>query len=332
MGYGMAGHDFHGPLLRATDGLVVTHVVTSDPARVAGVHADFPAAVTVPRAGDLWPLARDLDFVVLASPTAAHAAQALDAIAAGLPVVVDKPLGVDATEGRRVVEAAEAAGVSITVFQNRRWDSEHLTARRLLAEGVLGDVVRYEARYERWRPEPKQRWRENLPAAEGGGLLLDLQSHLVDGARNLFGPVVSVFAELAALTTVGEDVTFLALEHASGVRSHLGATSLAGAAGPRTRILGRAGSYLVANVGGEASAYDEWSDPDDAHRGWFVAGDERRAVPREPGDWSDFYPAVVSMLRGDAPPPVDPWDAVAVLEVLDAAQRSAREGVVVRLP
>ncbi|MDQ1642790.1 MAG: hypothetical protein QOJ90_2141 [Actinomycetota bacterium] len=331
VGYGMAGHDFHGPLLGATDGLAVTHVVTSDPARVEGVHADLPKAVTVPRAADLWPLAEDLDLVVLASPTAAHAAQALDAIAAGLPVVVDKPLGVDAAEGRRVVEAAEAAGVPLTVFQNRRWDSEHLTARRLLAEGALGDVVRYEARYERWRPEPKQRWRENLPATEGGGLLLDLQSHLVDGARDLFGPVVSVFAELAALTTVGEDVTFLVLEHASGVRSHLGATSLAGAPGPRTRILGRTGSYIVANVAGETSAYAEWSDPDDDHRGWLVAGDERRAVPREPGDWSAFYAAVVAMLRDGGPPPVDPWDAVAVLEILDAAQRSARDGVVVSL-
>jgi predicted dehydrogenase len=333
VGYGMAGHDFHGPLLGATDGLAVTHVVTSDPARVEAVHADLPKAVTVPRSADLWPLAEELDLVVLASPTAAHAAQALDAIAAGLPVVVDKPLGVDAAEGRRVVEAAEAAGVPLTVFQNRRWDSEHLTARRLLAEGALGDVVRYEARYERWRPEPKHRWREDLPTEQGGGLLLDLQSHLVDAAMLALGPVVAVYAELAAVTTAGHDVTFLALEHESGAHSHLSATSLAGAVGPRLRILGQSGAYLVAEVPGEPSAFDtQWADADEADRGWLVRGDERTAVRREPGDWSAFYAGVVAMVRDGAPPPVDPWDAVAVLEVLDAAQRSAADRATVLTP
>jgi predicted dehydrogenase len=285
----------------------------------------------VASADDLWPLAAEIDLVVLASPTWAHAEQAMAAIEAGLPVVVDKPLAVNADEGRRVVAAAESAGVPLTVFQNRRWDSEHLTARRLLADGALGQVVRYEARYERWRPVPKERWREQLPASRGGGQLLDLQSHLVDGARNLFGPVVSVYAELGAWSTVADDVTFLALEHASGVHSHLGATSLAGAVGPRMRILGLAGAYLVADVAGETSAYQEWADTEDNNRGWLVRGESRQQVQRSPGDWSQFYPAVADMVGGAAPAPVDPWDSVAVLEILDAAQVSARDGVVVRL-
>jgi predicted dehydrogenase len=196
---------------------------------------------------------------------------------------------------------------------------------------VLGDVVRYEARFERWRPVPKSRWRENLPSDQGGGLLMDLQSHLVDGALDLCGPVRAVYAELASVTTVADDVSFVVLHHRSGVRSHLGATSLAGAPGPRTRVLGRAATYLVADTGGEPTAYDEWADRDDDHRGWLVRGEEKEPVPRAPGGWEDFYPAVVAMVRDGAAPPVPPEDALAVLEVLDAARRSARDGAVVHL-
>ncbi|MGH8894454.1 MAG: Gfo/Idh/MocA family oxidoreductase, partial [Actinomycetes bacterium] len=117
----------------------------------------------------------------------------------------------------------------------------------------------------------------------------------------------------------------------SGLRSHLAATSLAGAPGPRTRILGREASYLVAGVAGEATAYDGWADPDDDHRGWLVRGEKSEPVPRAPGGWEDFYPAVTAMLRDGAPPPVEPSEAVDVLAVLDAARRSAREDVVVTL-
>ena len=140
----------------------------------------------------------------------------------------------------------------------------------MLSSGVLGELVRYEARYERWRPVPKDRWREHSTSEEGGGVLMDLQSHLVDGALDLFGPAESVYAELAAITTVGDDVSFLVIRHLSGLTSHLGATSLAGAPGPRTRLLGRDGTYLVADIDGDPTAYAAWIDADDEHRGWLV--------------------------------------------------------------
>jgi len=331
VGYGMAGRDFHAPLLRAADGLRVTHVVTGDPGRAAQVTADLSGVRVVPTPADLWADAASIDVLVVASPTSVHVEHAAAAVDRGVAVVVDKPLAVDPGEGRALVERARSRGVPLTVFQNRRWDAEHLTARAVLASGVLGELVRYEARYERWRPVPKTRWRENLPTAEGGGLLMDLQPHLVDGALDLFGPVDAVYAELSAVTTVGDDVSFLAMHHRSGLRSHLGATALAGAPGPRTRLLGRQGAYLVADTDGERTAYDEWRDPDDEHRGWVVRGEEAEPVERAPGGWGDFYPAVRAMVSDGAPPPVDPDDAVTVLEILDAARRSARDGTVVTL-
>jgi predicted dehydrogenase len=329
VGYGMAGHDFHAPLIRSVDGLRITHVVTGNPERAAAAQEENVGARVVATADELWAHSGAIDLVVIASPTAAHAEHAREALRHELAVVVDKPLATTLAEARELLELSTARGAMLTVFQNRRWDPEHLTARAVLSSGVLGEIVRYEARYERWRPVPKERWREQLTSEEGGGLLMDLQPHLVDGALDLFGPVSSVYAELEALTTVGDDVTFLALRHVSGVVSHLAATSLAGAPGPRTRLLGRDATYLVADIDGDPTAYGAWLDADDEHRGYLVRGEESEPVPRAPGAWADFYAGVRAALVEGTTPPVDPAEAVAVLEVLDAARSSARDGVTV---
>jgi predicted dehydrogenase len=331
VGYGMAGRDFHAPLLRQVDGLRVTHVVTGDPERAAAAKEENPGARVLPTVEEIWALSGQIDVVVLASPTNVHAQQAREALRRDLAVVVDKPMAVTAADARELAELAEARGVLLTVFQNRRWSSDHLTTRAVLSSGVLGELVRYEARYERWRPVPKDRWREHSTSADGGGVLMDLQSHLVDGALDLFGPAESVYAELAAITTVGDDVSFVVIKHLSGLTSHLGATSLAGAPGPRTRLLGRDGTYLVADIDGDPTAYAAWTDADDEHRGWLVLGEESQPVPRAPGESADFYVGVRDALVAGEPPPVPAAEAVAVIEVLDAARRSAAENVVVRI-
>lgn len=332
VGYGDAGRGIHAPLIARAGGQV-SAVQTSRPDRVAAVRADLPDAAVVGSLGDL--LETEPDVVVLASPSGVHAEQALQCIAAGVPVVVDKPLATDAASARAVVDAAERAGVPLTVFQNRRWDGEHLVLTRLLAEGVLGDVFRLERRWERWRPVPKNRWRENAPPAEGGGLLLDLHTHLVDSAVQLLGPVTAVYAELASRTTPSEDDAFLACTHASGARSHLGALSLSAAPGPRTRVLGTEAAYVATSFEAEPTAFADLADLDDDHTGWLVRGDRRSPVPREPGHHADFYVRVAEALasgQGQAGMPVQPGDAVHVLDVLDAARVSDAERRVVHMP
>lgn len=322
VGYGMAGRDFHGPLLRRA-GALVTDVVTTDPGRVAAAGADWPGVRIHRDLDGLLDGARP-DVLIVASPTARHAEHATAALDAGISVVVDKPLALDHDGAAAVVRRAEATGTPLTVFHNRRWDGEQLTLRRLLAEDRLGTVHRFERRWERWRPVPKNRWRENAVGA-GGGLLLDLGPHLVDAALQLFGPVAAVRAELRALTTPAEDDVFLALEHASGTISHLWAGSLVGAPGPRTRVLGSAGAFLVPGHEDTPGPFDAL-DPGAGAAGWLVRGGESTPVPTAPGEPADFYRAVARWLLGDGDVPVDPWDAVATAAVLDAARRSARTG------
>lgn len=328
VGYGDAGRGIHGRLLREV-GYRVTDVVTRDPGRSAAAAADWPG-VRVHRDVDLLlGRAAELDVVVVASPSGRHPEHAVATIEAGVPTVVDKPLGIDAASARSVVLAAERAGVGLTVFQNRRWDPEQLTLTGLMAAGTLGTVHRFERRWERWRPVPKDRWKENA-VGDGGGLLLDLGSHLVDSAVQLFGPVAAVHAELRSLTTPAEDDVFLALEHGSGTISHLWAGGLVGAPGPRTRVLGDAGAYLVTEFEGEPTPFARL-DPSPGVEGWLVHGEELTPVPRAPGGHADFYRAVAYWLAGRADAPVDPWDAVRTAVVLDAARRSASQGRRVRL-
>ena len=330
-GYGMAGREIHAPLLREA-GLEVVAVSTSNPERQAAVEQEHPGAVVVPDLESLLAV-EGLDLVVLATPSGDHAAHALRVIEAGLPVVVDKPLAVDSEAALEVVDAAEQAGVPLTVFQNRRYDAEHATLAEVVRSGAIGDVYRAELRWERWRPVPKERWREQADPARGGGILLDLHSHLVDAAVQLFGEVETVYAEVHARTTNAEDDAFLACRHTSGVFTHLNATSVSGAPGPRVRVLGSGGAFLLNQFEAEPNIFSDLRD-DEGNAGWLYRGDEREPVARQQSRQADFYRAVAQALESDDPVgnmPVDPRDAVHTAAVIDAARVSAEGSRVVEV-
>ena len=341
VGYGLAGRFFHAPLIAATEGLSVATVVTSDPGRQARAAHEHPSARVVASPSELWRLP-DPDLVVLATPNDVHAPLALEAIDHHVPVVVDKPLAVTAAEAETVVARAEEAGVPLTVFQNRRWDSDYLTLARLLAEGRLGQVSRFESRFERWRPVPKaDAWRESSPPERGGGQLLDLGSHLVDQALVLFGPSTHVYAEIDARRGgAADDDAFLALRHAGGVISHLRASATTAAPGRRLRVLGSEAALVIQGLDSQEDALRAGKRPD-AEPGWgaepasnwgrLVTGEDSVPVPSERGDWPRFYKLLATALRDGGPPPVDPRDAVDTLRVLEAARRSADERTVVAL-
>jgi scyllo-inositol 2-dehydrogenase (NADP+) len=341
IGFGLAGAVFHAPLVAATRGLRLAAVVTSDPERSRRAQSGYPGVTVYESAERLWERSDALDLVVVASPNHTHVPLALAALEAGLPVVVDKPLAPTAAEGRRLVEEARRRGLLLTAFHNRRWDGDFLTVRRLLDEGALGRVLRFESRFERWRPNPKHGWRQSDEPSEAGGLLYDLGSHLIDQSLLLFGPARRVYAELGRPyegVKVDND-TFVALTHDGGVRSHLWMSSVAAQAAPRFRVLGSAAAYVKYGVDVQEDALGRGVRPgaqgwgEEAEHGWGLvgAGDELRPVRTEPGSYQSFYRGVLAALRDGAPPPVDPSDAVAVLEVIEAARRSDAEGQTVSL-
>jgi predicted dehydrogenase len=224
--------------------------------------------------------------------------------------------------------------VPLTVYQNRRYDADFLTARAVIGSGELGRVTRFESRMEQYTPAG------GIPAS-GGGILLDFGAHIVDQALLLFGPVMSVYAELDdAGGCPGR--FFIAMRHAGGVVSHLvGDWLLRGPPGPRFRVFGTIGSYDVEAFDGQADELMAGGSPAASGGAWGAVPRERwgrlhlghatSPWPSERGDWTEFYTSFAQAVRGRGAVPVDPWDAVAGLEVMEAAQHSAAAGQVVAL-
>jgi predicted dehydrogenase len=338
IGYGLGGAAFHAPLIALTPAMRLAFIVTSNPERAAQVRQRYPAAAIVDSADRLWERAREIDLVVISTPNVTHVPLGLAALDAGLAVVIDKPLAATAEDARRVVDEARKRGLLLSVFQNRRWDGDFLTVRRLIAEGALGDVHRFESRFERWRPVPKRGWRAHGDPAEAGGLLYDLGSHLIDQALVLFGPVTHGYAELDRRrpgVQVDDDV-FVALTHASGVRSHLWMSHVAAADDGRFRVLGSKAAYLKFGLDTQESVLRgasglELGEEPPQRWGRIGAGEDWTPVPTERGAYADYYAAIARSLRDGTPPPVDPADAIAGLEIIEAARRSALEGAVIRV-
>lgn len=346
IGYGLSGAVFHAPLVGATPGMSVAAIVTNNPGRQAQARHDYPTATISPTVDAMLADPAKLDLVVVAAPNRAHVPVALAALDAGLPVVVDKPFAPTSDAAARVIATARRGGKLLTVFQNRRWDNDFLTALSLIASDALGPIVRFESRFERYRPAPKPgAWRELPDPEEAGGLLFDLGAHLIDQALRLFGPPATVYAESDARRADAQidDDTFVALRFPGGQVAHLWMSVVPHLSGPRFRIVGLRGVYEKHELDPQEDALRVGARPGD--EGWGLEPRERwghlvadrsgitfdGAVETLPGRYEAYYAGVRDALRAGGSPPVDPDDSLAGLRVIEAARASARTGQVVRL-
>ncbi len=324
-GYGLAGRYFHAPLLKGCSFEVVA-IHTGNPERIAHALSDFPRTTVVATIEEL--VAHNLDLVVVASANLVHAQHALAAIKAGIPVVVDKPMGRTLAETKEIVDIAESAGVGVTTFFNRRWDSDALTIKKVLTSGVLGEVHRIDSRFERFRPELNATsWRENMSAADGGGQLLDLQPHLISTAIDWFGSAKLVTASVRSLRGGADDDSVLVLQHDSGVMSYLSASAVVGAPGPRIRILGTKGALVINDLDPQEALLRAGKFPDNGtwnypttSQAFLHRGDEVEEIESIPGNYGHFYKAVELSITTGAPWPIANSDALLVASIIDQAR------------
>jgi predicted dehydrogenase len=341
VGYGLSGSVFHAPLIAADGRYSLDVIATSDAGRQAAAVERYPGVKTVADGEAVLALAGDLDLVVLGTPPATHYPLAKAALEAGLDVVVDKPFVVRSAEGQELTAVAERLGRVLTVFQNRRWDGDFLTVRKLLAGEGLGSVTRFESSFERWSPDISKAWKAQATAADGGGVLFDLGTHLIDQALLLFGPATVAHAELRARRPseqVDDDV-FLVLDHESGVTSHLRMNMLCAQQGPRFRILGSMGAFTKHGIDPQEPYIVAGGSPLDKEFGveapeWAgVLGRDGHldALPTERGAYPEFYRILADkILNGGTssalPVPVDPADAVEVLKIIEKARELSSAG------
>lgn len=328
IGFGFVSKTFHIPLLQTTPGYRITAVSSSRPADVTALLPDVEV-VSDPQALAAHP---DVDLVVIASPNDTHAPLAEAAMRAGRNVVVDKPFTITVDEARHLAAVAREKKVLLSVFQNRRWDSDFLTIQDAIRRDLLGRVVLFESRIDRFRPEVRERWRE-LPGP-GAGLLYDLGPHLIDQTLLLFGIPDTVQATLAVQRSGGRTDDFFQLVLRFGeMVAMLQAGSLVSGGSARFSVHGERASVVKERPdiqedqlrAGILPGSPEWGiDPDDVvlYEGAGHAGPLKAAR----GDQRGFYVALGEALHGRAPNPVPPEQGATVMAIIEAALLAEREG------
>lgn len=339
IGFGLAGSTFHAPFIEITPGLRLSAIVTRDPERRERARQVHPSARLLSSADEILANPRDYDVVVIASPNATHVPLALATLDADLHVIVDKPFAGSSDEARQITGRAAARGLLVVPFQNRRWDGDFLTVRKLVSAGTLGEVYRFESRFERWRATPRARWCEPSAAANHEGIVYDIGPHLVDQAVALLGPVRDVYAELDRRhpDVRVDDDAFIALTHTSGVRSRIYASIAAAQSGPRFLVHGSKAAYVkygldpqeAALRSGAKAGASHWGEEPESAWGTVGIGGDAQRVRTEPGAYQRFYEGVERTLHEGAAPPVDARDAVAGLEIIEAAFASASKRTVI---
>ena len=232
-GYGLAGRFFHAPLLKGA-GFSVVGASTTKAERAKDAKSDFPDIQVVDSVADLLEL--DLDLLVVATANNSHAEIAIAGLRAGIPTVVDKPMGRTLAETQSIIDVSKETGVAVSTYFNRKWDSDALTIKKIIKEGKVGNIFRLDSRFERFRPElTPGSWREESSATDGGGNLLDLQPHLISTALDWFGPAELIASSVRSIRGAADDDISILLKHQSGVDSYLSASAINGAPGPRSR-------------------------------------------------------------------------------------------------
>jgi predicted dehydrogenase len=334
IGYGYAGKVLHAPLIRSVPGLQLTVVGST---KLDAVRTDMPGA-TVCTAEEVA-THPDVDLVVIASPNESHFPLAAAALRAGKDVVVDKPFTVTLAEARSLAEIATAHRRLLSVFHNRRWDSEILATKAILQTGVLGEVSHYESHMDRFRPGVRRRWRED--PGPGSGLWFDLGPHLIDQSLHLFGLPNSVNASFGVLREGGQtdDWAHVQLNY-DRLRVILHASLLVSGGGPRSILHGTHASWAKYGADVQESQLQAGMDPKDPAFGYdpapgllyHGATGERVEVPSPVGNQRIYYVGIRDAIRHAELPPISAQDAIAVMAILETSFESGARGRVLELP
>ena len=333
VGYGLAGRVFHAPLLPAA-GIDLYAVASSRP---DAVNADHPEAIVYATPEELF-ADPEVDLVILASPTPTHTPLAIKALEAGKHVIVDKPFAATVADADAMIAAAEKAGRILTCFQNRRWDSDFLTVRKLMDEGALGEVHSFQSHFEFFKGETVDRWQEK--AAPGVGVQFDLGAHQVDQALVLFGRPKWVEGEAVIQRPQGEvaDTFFLRMGYDGPLRVQIYCSYVSPDFRTKYVVQGDQGAYRKYHMDIQEPQLREGMTPLDA--GFGVEPKERHGVltrvrngkvfneicPTERGTQQEIYVQLRKAIEDGGDPPVLPSEARMTIEVIEAGVRSGETG------
>lgn len=335
VGFGYAATTFHLPFLNAHPHFTVTHVVTSNPQKVSSTLSGVSCESSL---AELLELNADLDLVIITTPNHMHFEQASMCIEHGINVLIEKPAVISEQQARDLKKLSENRGVKITTYQNRRYDGDFLTIKRLIDEGKLKDIKVFESRFDRFRPEVRQRWREQ--AGEGAGIVFDLAPHLIDQALQLFGKPHSVTANCLPLRDGATSIDYFdaTLMYSDKVVKLASSPYCAGEI-TRFNIQTPFGAYRKLGLDKQEAALKQGYSPSDKHwetkttedSGYFYTGDTAVEVDTHRGNYMAFYDQLHDALIGKRVMPVPMADIVTQMQILEAIIKSSETHATIEL-
>jgi len=335
IGFGLAGQAFHAPVILGAPGMELACILERHSSRAKERYPQVRVARTL----EEMLSDKTIGLCVVATPNDSHFSYTKACLEAGRDVVVDKPFTPTLAEAQELVQLAAARGRLLTVYQDRRWDGVFQTVKKLVASGELGEIAEYEARFDRFRLEPRLNWREqaDFPAA---GVLWDLGPHLIDGALVLFGEPETITAKALCQRPFSQtDDAFDVHMDYPHRRATLRARIIAYAPGPHVLIHGTRGSFVKYGMDPQEEILRSPNCPDGDKWGpdWGLEPEERwgilslvtgtaRKVKTERGDYRLFYANVRDAIEKRADLDVSPEHALRVMRALLLAHKSSREG------
>lgn len=335
IGYGFGGAVFHAPMICAVPGLELSVIYTSNEEKVRLTYPDVKVTTNL---DEIWNNT-DIDLIVISTPNSTHYELAKRALETGKHIVIDKPFVIDIAEGEKLIELARVKGKHLSVYQSRRWDSDFKTVRQLITEGTLGEIYTFEAHYDRFRPEVKERWKErNEP---GSGTLYDLGSHLIDQALLLFGKPLTVTADCLSQREGSKvDDYFHVILGYGSCRVILHSSSLVRGRGPRFQIHGSKASFIKFGedaqerqlLAGQRPGMPGWGEEDHSDYGEIITsdGEVNQRVPSEKGGYEQYYEQMYQSIVSDAPVPVKADQSLDVIRIIQLAEQSSKEGKTIK--
>jgi scyllo-inositol 2-dehydrogenase (NADP+) len=336
VGYGLSGATFHAPLLSVLEEFEITKVVSSNKEKVQQDLGDVDVV------SSLEEILEDatIDLVVITTPSGLHYEMAKQSLLAGKHVVLEKPMVVETREAEDLIKIAEEKKLLLSVYHNRRWDNDYLTVKKLINDGVLGEINTYQVHFDRFRPEVRDRWREKQ--GPGSGMLYDLGSHLIDQALNLFGWPQFILADVFAQRENAEtDDYFHVILGYEKLRVILHSGSIIPSNGPRFQVHGSKGSFIKYGLDGQEDALkegkkpinDSWGADDPQFYGklFTVEGEKEKQETIETihGSYKTYYKKIAESLLEGKSAPVTAHEGLSVIKIIEAALKSSKEKKVI---
>lgn len=332
-GFGKGGQIYNAPIIDSIEEMEITSIFTSSEANIAAAQSAFPKATVVHKFDEILK-DPNIDLVVITTPNHLHKKFAEKALKAGKHVVVEKPITPTVEEADKLISLANKSNLILSVHHNRRWDSDFLTLKKIIAANTLGAIRQYEAHFDRFRSEVALGWKEdaNIP---GSGILYDLGSHLIDQALQLFGTPKEIYADIQ-LQRKGAKVadTFELLLYYPNLKVSLNAGMMVKVPGPKFILHGNRGSFVkygedpqeeMLKSGQKPNGLWGWGIEPNEFWGKYSTEEDSGTIESEEGNYRLFYKNIYHAITGQEELEVKPEQARDVIKIIELAIQSSTQ-------